>query len=371
MSETKKTEIREDYGKLDLTMLKEITEADGIAGNEKEVSRVMKKYLEGYADEISYDNLGSIIFLKKGKGNGPKIMMNGHMDEVGFFVSKIEDSGLIRLQSIGGWWGHVLPAQELRITTQKGDKLYGIIGSRAPHGLSAEVRNKVMEVKDMFLDLGVSGKQEVIDLGVQLGDIVTPTTEFKVMNNPNFLMAKAWDDRVGAAIAIDVMKNLKGVETEADIYSVGTVQEEVGLRGAKTAGYMVKPDIEFAIDVTLNNDYPESLFGEALASGVVVSIMDGSHIDHRGLVEQVEAICDELKIDHVRSIFPAGGTDAGEIHKSFNGIFSLTLSIPSRSIHSHRSIIHKKDYIDTVKMLTEFCKRCNWDSIEKIKQSMR
>ena len=367
----KKEPILASYGDIDETMFHEITEADGIPGCEVEASRVMKRYLDGLVDEITYDNLGSIIGIKKGRGNGPKIMLAGHLDEVGFMVSKIEDSGFLRLAPIGGWWSHVLPAQELRLTTRTGKKYYGIIGTMAPHGLPAEVRNKVMDLKDMYLDLGVSGKEEIESLGIKIGDMVTPTTEFKVMTNPNFLMAKAWDDRVGAAIIIDVLRALKNETLEADIYGVGTVQEEVGLRGAKTAAHAVKPDIAIALDVTLANDIPGGTLGAPMACGVCISLSDASHLDHKGMIYKIEEICEELGLSYIHSMLPAGGTDSGEIHKSFDGVFSLTLSIPSRSIHSHRSIIHRKDYLDTVRVITEFCRRANQKLLEDLKESVR
>lgn len=365
-----KKPILESYGDLDLKMLAEITEADGISGCEVEASRVMKQYMEELVDEITYDNLGSIIGLKKG-GSGPKIMLAGHLDEVGFMVKKIEDDGYIRLAPIGGWWGHVLPAQELRITTRKGDKYYGIIGTKAPHGLPAEVRAKVMDVSDMYLDLGISGKEEVESLGIRVGDMVTPTTAFKVMTNPNFLMAKAWDDRVGAAIIIDVLRELKDESLEAHIYGVGTVQEEVGLRGAKTAAYAIQPDIAISLDVTLASDIPGGTVGVPMACGVCISLSDASHIDHRGMIRKIEEICEDMKVDYTHGMLAAGGTDSGEIHKSFDGVYSLTLSVPSRSIHSHRSIIHRKDYIDTVKVLAEFCRRANSAMLEELKESVR
>lgn len=216
---------------IDLQMLKDLSEADGISGCEKEVSRVVKKYFNNYADEISYDNLGSIIGLKKGKENGPKIMIAGHMDEVGFIVRDIDDKGYIKLLPVGGWWGHVLPSQEMVITTSYGDKIHGIIGSRAPHGMTKSEKEKVIEPVDLFLDLGIELKEEAESLGIQIGDMITPSVNFQVMNNPDYLMGKAWDDRIGVAVAIEVLKELQGVKHDANIYAVGTVQEEVGLRG--------------------------------------------------------------------------------------------------------------------------------------------
>lgn len=363
MSEFK---MPEAYGTVDLVMLKELSEADGISGNEKEATRVMKKHLEGYADEFHYDNLGSLIALKKGHENGPKIMISGHVDEVGFIVKSIDDNGFIKMTPIGGWWAHVLLSQGMVLTTRDGKKLSGVVGSRAPHGLPADVRNKVMDLNDIFLDLGVSSKEEVEYLGVKIGDMITPDTKFEVLNNPNYLMGKAWDDRIGAAVAIDVVKNLKGMDHAANVYAVGSVQEEVGLRGAKTAAAFVQPDIAFALDVTLSNDTPNSPAGMKMGAGIVLAMMDASHLTHRGLFEKMESIAHELNLDVNYDAMTAGGTDTGEVHKYNTGVIAMTLSIPSRYIHSHRSLIHRKDYVQTVEVITEFVKRCTWELVEEI-----
>ncbi len=366
--EKKTTEL---YGTVNLDMIKDFTEVNGISGQEKYATRVMKSYLEGYADEFDYDNLGSLIALKKGSGDGPKILLAGHIDEIGFVVREIDENGYIFVNQIGGWWGHVLPAQQMRITTREGKEYDAVFGVRAPHGLPADVRNKVMEVKDLFLDLGVSNKEEVEALGIRLGDMITPITQFKVMNNPNFWLAKAWDDRVGALIATEVVRNLKGVDHKADVYAAGTVQEEVGLRGAKTTAYKVKPDLSIALDVTLANDYPTGGSKCKMDMGVTVALQDGSHLAHRGFIEYVEDLCKELEIPVQYDQMIFGGTDSGEIHKSYEGVIAITISVPSRYCHSHCTLIHRRDYVDTVNMITELCKRMDNEILEKLRVSNR
>ncbi len=365
----KKDLPKEAYGEVDLEMLKEFSEVNGICGHEKYASRVMAKYLDGYADSITHDNLGSIIACKNGSGDGPKVAFFGHLDEVGFLVKKINKDGFISVINVGGMWPHLLLAQEVTITTREGKEYIGVITSPPPHGMSAEERAKVKEVEDLSVDLGVNNDEEVRALGIRVGDTITPLASFRVMNNPNYLMGKAWDDRIGAAIATDVMRNLKSSEHKADVYAVGTVQEEVGLRGATTAGYAVKPDIAIALDVTLANDVPGGKYGAPLGSGVTLSLMDGSVIANRELVYIMEEICEELKLDYIHDIFLKGGTDSGAIHKLYSGILAMTISIPARAIHSHRAVIHRKDYADTVTLLTEFCKRLDWDMVERIRKS--
>lgn len=363
--------IEKAYGVVDLKMMEDFTQADGISGCEKEATRVMRAYVAPFADEISYDNLGSLIALKKGTGQGPKVMLSGHIDEIGFVVRSIEETGFVRLAPVGGWWGHVLLSQPVTITTHTDHKIVGVIGCRPPHGLPVEVRSKVIEVKDLFVDLGVKNKEEVVLLGIRPGDMVSPKSEFTVMSNPNYLMAKAWDNRVGALIATEVLMKLKGVTHCADIYAVGTVQEEVGLRGAKTATYAIKPDLGIAIDVTIANDIPGVESGTKMGVGITLAVQDASHLGHRGLLSALTDLAAELKLDVQYDTLLAGGTDSGELHKSFEGIINCTLSIPARYIHSHRALIHRKDYVDTVFLLTEFVKRIDWELIESLSQTNR
>jgi len=371
MDDKKAKKVEKAYGKVDLKMMREFTDADGISGCEKEATRVMKKWIAPYADEITYDTLGSLIALQKGTGDGPKIMLAGHIDEIGFVVRNIDEKGFIKIAAIGGWWGHVLLSQPVLITTREGKKITGIVGAPAPHGLPPEIRNRVKEVKDMFVDIGCKDKNEVELTGIKIGDMVTPKSDFTVMANPNYMLAKAWHDRDGALIATEILMNLKNTPHAAEIYAVGTVQEEVGLRGAKTATYTIKPDLGIAIDVTIAEDTPGGENRVKMGVGVTLGVLDASHLGHRGLLHYLDALAKELKIDVQYESLLAGGTDTGEIHKAFEGIVSLTLSIPSRYIHSHRAMIHRKDYCDTVTLLTEFCKRVDWKLIDELKLTNR
>lgn len=352
---------------IDFQMLKELTEADGISGCEKEVSRIAKKYFDKYADEIMYDNLGSIIGLKKGKEDGPKIMIAGHMDEVGFLVRDIDDNGYIKILPVGGWWGHVMPSQEMTITTSEEKKIVGVVGSRAPHGMSEEEKSKVIKPIDLFIDLGVDSKEEAESLGIQIGDMITPKTAFGIMNNGNYLVGKAWDDRVGVAVAIEVLKELQSTDHEANVYGVGTVQEEVGLRGARTSTQVIKPDIAFALDVTLSEDTPMDKGEIKLGGGVAVNVLDSMTLGHRGLLNKIEEVCKEMGMNINYVFNPAGGTDAGNIHKTFKGVIAITFSIPTRYMHSPRLIIHRKDYTETVKVIAELCRRIDKGLTEELK----
>ncbi|MCP1149555.1 MULTISPECIES: M42 family metallopeptidase [Bacillus] len=351
-----------------LTMLKDLTDAKGIPGNERDVKKVMQTYIESYADEVSSDRLGSLIAKKEGNANGPKIMLAGHLDEVGFMVTKIDDKGYIRFQTVGGWWSQVMLAQRVTIVTKKGD-VTGVIGSKPPHVLSPEARKKSIEIKDMFIDIGASSKEQAMEWGVLPGDQIVPYFEFTVMNDEKMLLAKAWDNRIGCAVAIDVMKNLHNTQHENIAYSVATVQEEVGLRGAKTAASTIQPDIGFAIDVGVAGDTPGITEKEAtskLGKGPTIVVFDASMVSHKGLRDFVVQTADELNIPYQYDSMPGGGTDAGGIHLTGHGVPSLSIGIPSRYIHTHAAMIHRDDYENAVKLLTEVIKRLDQKTVEQI-----
>jgi M42 glutamyl aminopeptidase. len=353
-----------------LTMLKELTDAKGVSGFEKEPREVMKKYIEPYADEITYDGLGSLIAKKIGDKNGPKIMLTGHMDEIGFMVSYIEDKGFIRFQTIGGWWGQVMLNQRVTIVTSKGDTITGIIGSKPPHILPAEERKKPVEIKDMYIDVGASSKDEVLSWGIRPGDMIVPYFEFTVLKNEKLLMAKAWDNRIGCAIVIEVLKNLKGVKHPNIVYGVGAVQEEVGLRGSKTAAFKIEPDIGFALDVGIAGDTPGVTEKDAqgkLGDGPQIILYDHSLVAHKGLRDFVVGVAEDLKIPYQYDAIPGGGTDAGSIHLTKAGVPSIAVTIATRYIHSHAGILHRDDFENAVKLLTEVVKRLDKKTVEKIK----
>ncbi len=352
-----------------LQMFKELTDANGIAGNERAPREVMKKYIGPYADTVETDNLGSVIAKKVGDANGPKIMVAGHLDEVGFMITQIDDKGFIKFQTVGGWWSQVMLAQRVTITTRKGDEIIGVIGSKPPHILPADVRNKVVDIKDMFIDIGAASKEEVLDWGVRPGDMVTPYFEFNVMKNEKYLLAKAWDNRIGCAIAIDVMKALKNEKHPNILYSVGNVQEEVGLRGAKTATFKIQPDIGFAVDVGVAGDTPGVTAKEStskMGAGPQIVVYDASMVSHRGLREFVLDVADEHNIPYQFEAMAGGGTDAGSIHVTANGIPALSIGIATRYIHSHAGILHRDDYDNAVKLMVEVIKKLDRDAVNKI-----
>ncbi|MFE8703766.1 M42 family metallopeptidase [Cytobacillus sp. FJAT-54145] len=351
-----------------LTMLKDLTDAKGIPGNEREPREVMKKYITPFADEVTTDGLGSLIAKKTGKAGGPRVMVAGHLDEVGFMVTNIDDKGFIKFQTVGGWWSQVMLAQRVTIVTNKGD-VTGVIGSKPPHILPPEARKKPVDIKDMFIDIGASSREEAAEWGVKPGDMVVPYFEFTVMNNEKMLLAKAWDNRIGCAIAIDVLKQLKGTEHANEVYGVGCVQEEVGLRGARTSAAVIEPDIGIAVDVGIAGDTPGISEKEALSKmgkGPQIILYDASMVGHKGLRDFITGVADELNIPYQFDAIAGGGTDAGSIHLSHKGSPSIAITIATRYIHSHAAMLHRDDYENAVKLIVEVIKRLDREAVDKI-----
>jgi putative aminopeptidase FrvX len=351
-----------------LVMLKELTDAKGIPGDEREPREVMKRYIAPYADEVVTDNLGSLIAKKVGKETGPKIMVAGHLDEVGFMVTQINEKGFLRFQTVGGWWSQVMLAQRVTIQTRKGD-VTGVIGSKPPHILTPEARKKPVDIKDMFIDIGASSKEEAMEWGILPGDSVVPYFDFTVMNNEKMLLAKAWDNRIGCAIAIDVLKHLKGQEHPNVVYGVGTVQEEVGLRGAKTSTYLIEPDIGFAVDVGIAGDTPGVTEKEALGKmgdGPQIILYDASMVSHKGLRDFVVQVADENNIPYQYDSLAAGGTDSGSIHVTKNGVPALSITVATRYIHSNAAMLHRDDFENAVKLIVEVIKRLDEEKVNEI-----
>lgn len=351
-----------------LTMFKDLTDARGISGNEKEAREVMEKYIKPHADHVYTDNLGSLIAEKKGDENGPKIMVAGHLDEIGFMVTRIDKNGFVYFQTIGGWWSQVMLAQRVTILTKEGD-VTGVIGSKPPHILSAEARKKPVEIDEMFIDIGAMSKEEAESFGVCPGDSVVPYFEFTQLKNEKMLLAKAWDNRIGCAIAIDVLKQLKGEDHPNIVYGVGTIQEEVGLRGAKTSAHLIEPDIGFGVDVGIAGDTPGVADHEAdskLGDGPQIILYDASMISHKGVRDFVVKTAEENAIPFQYSSMAAGGTDSGAIHVTANGVPSLSITIATRYIHSHAAILHRDDYENAVKLIVETIKKLDRDQVNQI-----
>jgi putative aminopeptidase FrvX len=346
-----------------LEFLKELVEAHGVPGFEGDVARIMQKHLKGVG-EFSRDRLGSFICEKPGDDKGPKVMLAGHLDEVGFLVKSVTKEGFVKFLPLGGWWGHVVLAQRLIIKTRKGDVL-GVVGSKPPHELREEDRKKVLEIKDMYIDVGATSDWDVKKkLDIRPGDAIVPESSFAVMANPNLLLAKAWDNRIGCALAAETARRLVGKKHPNTLYTVATVQEEVGLRGAQTSAQKVRPDVAFALDVGIAHDTPGTEGDEKLGGGPLIVIFDASSIPNRRLLDLVLDTAAKAKIPLQFESVERGGTDAGRIHLTGQGVPCISIGVPARYIHSHVSIIDRRDFESTVELLVALVKRLDQKTVE-------
>ena len=351
-----------------LELLKEITGTPGVSGYEAEVRSVIRKHLEGLTT-IESDKLGSIICKKEGSSEKPKIMLAGHMDEIGFMVKLVTDEGFVRFSPLGGWWDQVILSQRVVIKTSKGD-VVGIIGSKPPHILTEEERGKVVKRKDMFIDVGAASAEEAKeDFGIRPGDPIIPVSPFEVLRNGKTYLAKAWDDRLGCALFIDVIKNLAEEKHPNTVYGVGTVQEEVGLRGARTSAWAVQPDVGMALEVGIAGDVPgvkKEESQEVLGKGPSILVYDSSMIPNLKLRDLFIDTATEQDIPFQFSVMERGGTDAGAIHLNMQGVPSIVMGVPCRYIHSHAGIIHRDDYDNAVKLLVAVIKKLDAEAVDDL-----
>lgn len=352
-----------------IELFQTLTQLPGASGNEHEVRAFMKTELEKYSDEIVQDRLGSIFGVKNGPKASPKIMVAGHMDEVGFMVTSITENGMLRFQTLGGWWSQVLLAQRVSVFTENGP-VPGVIGSIPPHLLSEEQRNRPMQIKKMQIDIGADDKADAEKLGIKPGQQVVPICPFTVMANPKKIMSKAWDNRYGCGLSIELLKELQGENLPNTLYSGATVQEEVGLRGAQTAASLIQPDLFFALDASPANDMSgdKKEFGQ-LGKGALLRILDRTMVTHKGMREFVLDTAESNQIPYQYFVSP-GGTDAGRVHIANNGVPSAVIGICSRYIHTHASIIHIDDYAAAKELIVKLVRAADKSTFETIMESV-
>ncbi|MEN4017817.1 MAG: M42 family metallopeptidase [Methanobacterium sp.] len=331
-------------------LLKKLSNAPGVSGFEEEIRKIITDELKDHVDEIEADNMGNIIAVKKGK-NGKKIMLAAHMDEIGLMVRFIDKNGFIKFSKIGGINDQMLLNQEVIIHSKKG-KILGVIGAKPPHRMKPAEKKKVLEYENMFIDIGASNREEAEEL-ISIGDPVTIKHEFSNLRG-NLVTGKAFDNRVGCYVLVEAMKRAK---TSATIYGVGTVQEEVGLKGAKTSAFKINPDMAIALDVTICGDHPGIKFEDAPAKinkGPAIILTDASGrgtITHPMVKKLLIESAIEEEIPYQLEVSEGGTTDATAIHLTREGIPTGVLSVPTRYIHTPVEVASLEDIENTIKLL--------------------
>ncbi|MBN1593462.1 MAG: M42 family metallopeptidase [Candidatus Coatesbacteria bacterium] len=349
-------------------LLKRLVETDGISGFEHEVGAIIREELKGIG-EIRTDQLGSIICELKGSSASPRVMIVGHTDEIGFIVQEVTEEGYIKFLPIGGWKPQNLAGRKVRISTRKGP-VVGVIGFEDPWDADEKDWNKSPDLKKLYIDVGVSAGFDVKkDLDIRPGDPITPASKFEVMSNPKMYVAKAWDDRIGVAVMIEAMKHLAKRKHPNIVFGVGSAQEEVGLRGAKTSGAEVRPDVAFAVDICGAFDTPDWGKGhlEKAGSGVGLMVHGGALFLNPRLRDFMIDLAEKKKIKHFVGTIPRGGTDAGRIQIGGTGVLAMYIGIATRYGHTHNSIIHRGDFDAAVKLMVEACLALDQKTLEQLK----
>jgi len=345
-------------------LLKSLTEAHGVPGYEREVRDLLRRYLEPLGT-ISEDKLGSLICRREGAG--PKVMVVGHMDEIGFMVQHVTEEGFIKFLPLGGWWDQVLLGHRVIVKTHKGD-VVGVIGAKPPHLLDSEERDQVVKKKKMFIDIGASSRQEVEEAGVRIGDPIVPQSEFVVLANDRSYLSKAFDNRVGCAVVVDVLRYFaeNGASHANDLYGVATVMEEVGLRGATTSVRAIDPDVAIILESDIAGDLPDikaEVSDIKLGKGPSLLIYDRRMIPNLKLRDLVIDTAADLDIPVQFSAIQGGATDGGAIHLHGTGVPTVVVGVPARHIHSHGAIIHRDDYDRAVRLVAAVVSKLDEDTV--------
>jgi len=342
------------------SLLAKLTNAPGISGHEEIIRDIITMEIKPYVDDYYIDSMGNLIATKIGEG-GQTMMLAAHMDEIGLIVRYIDPDGFLYFNTIGGWFDQTLLNQKMTVHTPKGI-YHGIIGSKPPHVMKTSEYDKVIKSEDMFIDVGANSKKEVEDMGIEIGtQIVSDTTFFTLKGDK--VGAKAFDNRAGCAMLINVLKNLRN--QSPTIYAVFTVQEEVGLKGAKVAAYKLNPSFAFATDVTICGDHPGISKKDAnvdMGNGPVVTISDASGrgiIVPRDIIRRIKQTSEEYNIPVQYECGDGGTTDGTAIHLVREGIPTGVISIPTRYIHTPYSVIDMNDLKASVNLLTHMIER--WD----------
>ncbi|NLI62902.1 MAG: M42 family metallopeptidase [Methanosarcinaceae archaeon] len=335
--------------------LAKYSNAYGVSGNETEISQMLKDDLKDYVDSIETDSMGNFIAVKEGDQNGPKIMLAAHMDEIGLMVKHIDDNGFLKFVKIGGWFDQTLLNQRVIVHTQNGT-IYGVIGSKPPHVMTPEDSKSPIKHKDMFIDVGAKDKEDAEKLGIRPGTYISIDRDFKKLANDR-VTSKSFDNRAGVVIMLEAIKRLSGKKLKSTVYAVGTVQEEVGLKGAKTSTYLCDPDVAIAIDTTIPGDHPGITKNDSaleIGKGPVITVVDASG---RGLIASpqvlkwLEETAKKSKIPIQLGVGEGGTTDATSIHLTKTGVPTGTISIATRYIHSPVEVLDLKDMEESINLL--------------------
>ncbi|HLZ93335.1 MAG TPA: M42 family metallopeptidase [Candidatus Acidoferrum sp.] len=349
-------------------LLQLLSDAPGPPGFEEPVRKIMVERMTPLADHLTYDGLGSVIATQGDRG--PRIMIDAHMDELGALVRRITPDGYLTMQMLGGWLDEALVDQRWIILGSKGP-VSATSGLRDAHLAPAEDRNKLINTRDaIFLDIGAKNAEEARQMGIQPGDPVIPDTRFTILNGSQNYLGKAWDDRVGCAIILDVMRHFARGPHPNQLFYAATVQEEIGLRGAHTAADVVKPDVGIALEAGVTRDIPGVKPEEAqevLGGGPGIFLFNSSQLPNRKFVALTRLTAREKSIPLQEELIVIYGDDGAEIQKSNGGAATITLTVPTRYTHGHNGVINRGDYDRTVELLVGLISKLDATTVKQLR----
>jgi endoglucanase len=331
--------------------LEQLSNACGVTGREEEVRNLMIKLMKPHVDKITVDNFDNVIALKKGKKDSPKVMLAAHMDEIGLMVKTINKEGFLQFAKMGGIDDRILLAQKVIVYTKKGP-LQGIIGSKPPHIQKEEERKKIVTYDELFIDIGADSREGANSMGVAVGDPIGFDVKYSQIGKDT-VIGKAFDNRAGCAVMIETLKQLE--KTDCTIFAVGTVQEEVGLRGAGTAAFGIDPDVALALDVTVAGDVPgvrEFDTSVKMGKGPALTVSDSGLIANPKVLRWLREVAEAAKIPYQLETGLLGTTDAARISLTRQGVPSGTICIGTRYIHSPVSMMSLTDAENSAKLTT-------------------
>ena len=341
-----------------IALLEKLSNAFGPPGYEDDVRKIIKSYMKPLVDNLKIDTFRNVIGVRHGKSE-KAILLAAHMDEVGLIITDIDDNGFLRFYPLGGIDARVLYAQRVTIQAKDGVKLSGFIGAKPPHIMTSEEMNKAIPMEQLFIDVGADSKDEVIEMGIGIGNVATFASTF-VKLSKNKVMGKALDDRLGVALILQVLEQLE--DPSVSVMAVATVQEEVGARGARLAAWQLSPDAALILEGTTAGDVPgvdPYKQSTTQGKGPAITIADRSMITHPKVFRTLTETANKNNIPYQYKRALVGGTDAGVIHLTREGIPSGVVSVPCRYIHSPYAIADTKDINNTIKLVTNFISEIN------------
>ena len=347
-------------------LLAELADAPGPSGFEEPVRAIMVRELKPLADKVSYDGVGSVI-AQHGSA-GPRIMLDAHMDELGGMVRRVTPTGFLSMQMLGGWLDQALPDQRWIILGSKGP-VHAVTGIRDVHVVPPEERTRVFARDTLYLDVGARSAAEVAALGLKPGDPVVPDAPFVALPGGRYL-GKAWDDRIGCAVVIEALRRLRASGHPNQLFVAATVQEEIGLRGARTAADVIKPDIGIAIEGGITGDSPGRNPEETqavLGGGPGLFLYDSSTLPNRRLVALVDEVAAAGRIPLQHDLVQGYGDDSAAIQATAGGVPTVNLIVPARYTHAHNGIVDRADFDRMVDLVVALIARLDTATVTRLR----